>query len=110
MSFTKSLFLAIIATLLLTYLFGNTMFAWLGMDIVIDDQAVEPIEAIAIAALIGVIFFIVGLTLFISVFGTLILVLLAALTGLAVVGLSVFWPILLFGFVIWLLCREPTTE
>ncbi|QDP00192.1 hypothetical protein [Thalassotalea sp. PS06] len=110
MSFTKSLLLAIIATLLLTYLFGNTVFSWLGVDIVVDDHVVEPIEGIAIAALVGVILFVVGLTIFISVFGTLILVLLAALAGLAFVGLTVFWPILLIGFIVWLLCKEPAPE
>ncbi|TKB45302.1 hypothetical protein [Thalassotalea mangrovi] len=110
MSFAKSLILAILATLLLTYLFGNTVFSWLDMDIVVDDHVVEPIEGIAIAALVGIILFVVGLAVFISVFGTLILVVLGALIGLAFVGLTVFWPVLLVGFIVWLLCKEPAPE
>jgi hypothetical protein len=104
MSFIKSLFLAIFATLFLTYVLGVSFIEFL--DIYMDEQVVEPLKAISFSALVVVLLVLVALAISMSVFGSLIFVVMLLLGGFAMLLVGVFWPILLVAGVIWLVTRD----
>jgi hypothetical protein len=106
MSFIKSLFLAIFATLFLTYVLGVSFIEFLDVDIYMDEQAVEPLKAISFSALVVVLLVLVALAIAMSVFGSLIFVVMLLLGGFAMLLVGVFWPILLVAGVIWLVTRD----
>ena len=106
MSFFKSLFLAIFATMFLTYVLGISLIEMLDVDIYMGEQLVEPLKAISISALAVVIFVIIALAIAMSVFGSLIFVAMLVLGGGAMLLVGVFWPIFLVAGVIWLVTRD----
>ena len=66
MSFFKSLFLAIFATMFLTYVLGASLIELLDVDIYIGEQLIEPLKAISISALVVVLLVLVALAIAIS--------------------------------------------
>ena len=109
MSFFKSLFLAVLATLFLTYVLGVSFIELLDVDIYINEQLIEPLKAISFSALVVVLIVLAALAIALSVFGSLIFVALLVLGAGALVLLGVFWPILLIAGVIWLVTRDNRT-
>lgn len=109
MSFFKSLFLAIFATIFLTYVLGSSFIDLLDVDIYMDEQLIEPLKAISISALVMVILVLVALAIAMSVFGSLIFVAILLLGGGAMLLIGVFWPILLVAGAIWLVTRDKRT-
>jgi len=110
MSFFKSLVLAILATIFLTYVLGSSFMDLLGINVYMDDELVEPLKAISIAALVTVILVVVAIAIVMSVFGTLIFVGLLIGGSLLMVAVGVFWPILLIAGVIYLFTRNKSTQ
>lgn len=110
MSFAKSLLLAIIAALLLTYVFGTGLMELLGVHIYLDDDLVSPLQAISVSALFVVLAVLVAAAIIISVFGGIIFIGVVIVCALGAAFLSVFWPILLFALVIYLLVREKPSQ
>lgn len=110
MSFFKSLLLAIVASIFLTYVFGASFLALFDVDVVIDGELIEPIKAITASALVTVILVVVALAIVLSVFGSIIFVIMVVLGCVAMVAIGVFWPVLLAAFAIWLLCRDKSTK
>lgn len=108
MSFFKSLFLAIFATMFLTYVLGTSLIELLDVDIYIGEQLIEPLKAISISALVVVLLVLVALAIAMSVFGSLIFVAILLLGGGAMLLIGVFWPIILIAMVIWLVTRDKT--
>ncbi|GHE99734.1 hypothetical protein [Thalassotalea profundi] len=106
MSLIKSLFLAIIATLFLTYVLGISMIEFFDVDIYMGDNLIEPLKAISISALVVVLLVLAALAIILSVFGTIIFLGLLIVGSLAMVMIGVFWPILLAVGVIWLIVRN----
>lgn len=106
MSFIKSLFLAIFATMFLTYVLGISLIELLDVDIYMGERLIEPLKAISISALIIVIMVIVALAIAMSVFGSLIFIAILLLGGGAMLLVGVFWPILLVAGIIWLVTRS----
>lgn len=114
MSFFKSLLLAIIATVLLTYFLGASFLEFFGIDGVTDadikDGILGPIQAISISALVALVLMIVGIAVILSVFGSIFLVMMLIFGAVLMVMIGAFWPILLVGFVIWLMVRDNSKE
>ena len=106
MSFFKSLILAICATLFLTYALGISAIEMLDIDLYMGDRLVEPLKAISVSALVMVVLVIAAIAIVLSVFGSIIFILMLVFGGLAMVAVGVFWPVFLIAGVIWLLCRE----
>jgi len=106
MSFFKALFLAIFATLFLTYVLGSSFIELLDVDIYMGEQLIEPLQAISISAIVVVLLVLVALAIVMSVFGSLIFVAMLVLGGGAMLLVGVFWPILLVVGVIWLVTRD----
>jgi hypothetical protein len=106
MTFFKSLFLAIFATMFLTYVLGVSLIELLDVDIYMGERLIEPLKAISISALVVVLLVLVALAIAMSVFGSLIFVAMLVLGGGAMLVIGVFWPIILVAVVIWLMCRD----
>jgi hypothetical protein len=110
MSFFKSLALAILATIFLTYAFGVGMLELMDINVMIDGEIIEPLKAIGVSALIVVLLVVIALAIVLSVFGSLIFIALVLFGSIAMVTVGVFWPILLMAVIIWLLCKDKTTK
>jgi len=110
MSFLKSLTLAIIATLFLTYVFGAGLLELMNINVMMDGEVVEPLKAIGVSALIVVVLVVISLAIILSVFGGLIFIGLILLGSIAMLTLGVFWPIVLMAVVIWLFSRNKSTK
>ena len=106
MSFLKSLMLAIIATLFLTYVFGVSIMELLDVDVYVGDKLIEPLKAISISALVVVLLVFVALAIVLSVFGSIIFITMLVLGTIAMVMVGVFWPIFLVAGFIWLITRD----
>jgi hypothetical protein len=106
MSFFKSLVLAILATIFLTYVLGASMLELMNLDVMIDGEVIEPLKAIGVSALVVVLLVVIALAIVLSVFGSLIFIGLILFGSIAMVTLGVFWPILLMAVVIWLFSRN----
>ncbi|XQW84817.1 hypothetical protein ACOYR1_17065 [Thalassotalea piscium] len=110
MSFIKSLSLAIVATLFLTYVLGTSMIEFFDIDIYMGNTLIEPLKAISISALVVVLLVVAALAIVLSVFGTIIFLGLLIVGSLAMVMIGVFWPILLAVGVIWLITRDKNKQ
>ena len=109
MSFFKSLCLAFFATLFLTYVLGVSVMDLLNINIYMGEQVVEPLKAISISALVVALLVLVALGIVISVFGSLIFIMMLLLGGGVMLLVGVFWPIFLIAGVIWLVIRDSRT-
>ncbi|HCM47792.1 MAG TPA: hypothetical protein DIS98_09925 [Colwellia sp.] len=110
MSFFKSLILAILATIFLTYVFGVGMLEVINLNVMIDGEVIEPLKAIGVSALVVMLLVIIALAIVLSVFGSLIFISLILLGSIAMVAIGVFWPIVLIALVIWLFSRNKNTK
>jgi hypothetical protein len=110
MSFFKSLTLAILATIFLTYVFGVGMLELTNIHVMMDGEIIEPLKAIGVSALVVVLLVVVALAIVLSVFGSLIFIALVLFGSIAMVTVGVFWPILLMAIVIWLFSRDKNTK
>jgi hypothetical protein len=110
MSFFKSLILAILATIFLTYVFGVGMLELMDLHVMMDGEVIEPLKAIGVSALVVVILVVVALAIVLSVFGSIIFIGLVIFGSIAMVTVGVFWPILLMAVVIWLFSRNKNTK
>ncbi|KGJ96659.1 hypothetical protein [Colwellia psychrerythraea] len=106
MSFFKSLTLAILATIFLTYVFGVGMLELMNLHVMMDGEVIEPLKAIGVSALVVVLLVVMALAIVLSVFGSLIFIGLVLFGSIAMVTIGVFWPILLMAVVIWLFSRN----
>jgi len=106
MTFFKSLLLAIFATIFLTYVFGVSLLEFFDIDVYLNDEPVEAIKAIGVSALVMVILVLVALAIMLSVFGSIIFVVMLVFGTFVMAMIGVFWPVLLMAGVIWLFTRE----
>ncbi len=100
------MFLAVLATLFLTYVLGVSVVELLDVNVYMGDNLVEPLQAISASALVVVLLVVVALAIVLSVFGSIIFVLFLCFGGVALLMLGMFWPIFLIAGVIWLLVRD----
>ncbi|NQY64089.1 MAG: hypothetical protein HRT38_10225 [Alteromonadaceae bacterium] len=106
MSFCKSLMLAMIATLFLTYVFGVSLIEMLDVDVYVGNELIEPLKAISVSALVVVLLVVVALAIVLSVFGSIIFAIMLIFGSVAMVMLGFFWPVFLIAGVIWLVTKE----
>lgn len=106
MSFFKSLLLAVLATVFLTYLFGASMIEMMNLHVMIDGESVAPLTAIGFSALVVAVMVVIALTITLSMFGGLIFIALLAVGSIGMFFIGIFWPVLLMALVIWLFSRN----
>ena len=109
MTFFKSLLLAIIATLFLTYALGTSFLELFDINIYMNGELIEPLKAIGVSAMATVILLLIALAIVLSVFGSFIFIGLLVLGSVAMVAIGVFWPVLLAAIVIWLVTRNEAS-
>ncbi|QOL25924.1 hypothetical protein LP316_00990 [Thalassotalea sp. LPB0316] len=112
MSFFKSLLLAILATMFLTYALGMSFLEFFDLSVMVDDEQLAPLQAISMSALVVVVLILVALAIVLSVFGGAIFIAVMVLGSIAMAIIGIFWPVLLVALAIYLLAREkkPTTQ
>ncbi len=110
MTFIKSLFLAILATLFLTYALGVSVIEMLDVDVYMGDTLIEPLKAISFSALVVVALVVAALAIVLSVFGSIIFIGMLVCGSIAMVMVGVFWPILAIAFIIWLMTRDKSSK
>lgn len=99
----KNLLIAILLAILITYSLGHLADNWLDLSIRMDDELLSPLEAITGITIVGVVLAIVGFVVAVSVLGAVFFAFFAVFVGLLVVGVSVFWPMILVCLiVVWL--------
>lgn len=92
--------------LLITLIIGATLFIAPGLFAsIIGGILALTISGLVGLALIGAVMLVVGI-----VFGSTLLALIAGAVTLLFVGFTVFWPLLLVFFVIWLCTRSGRAE
>ena len=102
----KSLVLAILATIFLTFVLGSSLIELLDVDVYMGNQLIEPLKAISLSAIVVVLLVVAALAIVLSVFGTIIFVGLLVFGGIALALIGVFWPVLLIAGLIWLVVRD----
>ncbi|QBG35949.1 hypothetical protein [Litorilituus sediminis] len=106
MTFFKSLILAILATLFLTYVLGVSLLELLDVNVYMGAELIEPIKAISISALVVVLLVVIALAIVLSVFGGIIFIGMLIVGSIAMVAVGVFWPVLLVVLAVWLIVRD----
>ena len=110
MSFLKSLILAILATVFLTYVLGSSLIELLDIDIYMENQLIEPLKAISISALVIVLLVVAALAIVLSVFGSVIFLGLIGVGAVVMFAIGVFWPILFIAVVILVMTRDNKSK
>ena len=107
MSFFKSLVLAIVATLFLTYVLGTSLLDLFDVDVYMGDELIEPLKAISFAALAAVVLVIVAMAIVLDrIWLDTICRLLLVVGALGLAAIGVFWPVLAVAFIIRLVMRD----
>lgn len=87
---------------------------FIGFDIVIDDDLIEPIFALGVVMTAFIVSMVVVALVIAGLLGSFFLI--GALIALAVGGVVLFtgmlfsWPVLLTIVVIWLICRDKKSD
>ncbi len=105
----RNLILTVLIAIVLTYSLGHLATQWLDLHLSFAGDDFEPITSILALTGIVAILVVVGFIIAFSIFAAIAFALIAAGIGLFVVGLSIFWPIILFTLVIFLLVRDKQT-
>lgn len=106
MSFLKACFLAILATLFLTYVLGVTVTELLDINIYMGEQLLEPLKVVSVSALVAVLLVLAAIAIVVSVFGSIVFIAMLVGGALALFFVGMFWPILLVVGLIWLVVRD----
>ena len=106
MSFFKSLVLAILATIFLTFVMGTSFLQLFDINVHMNGEVVAPLTAIGVSAVATVVLVLIALAIVLSVFGSIIFIGLLVAGSLAMVAIGVFWPVFLIAGIIWLVTRK----
>ncbi|MBD3586899.1 hypothetical protein HHX48_14225 [Salinimonas sp. HHU 13199] len=90
----KNFFLAVAIALLLASGLGAAIWEWMDINIYFSDELLSPFDNLILFLALAVLFVIVGFIIAISMFGAIVIGLVAAAAALFTLGLSVFWPVL----------------
>ncbi|MBU3005136.1 hypothetical protein [Paraglaciecola arctica] len=102
----RNITLAVLIAIVLTYSLGHLASQWLDLHFTFAEHDFEPVTSILTVTGIVAILVIVGFIIAFSIFAAIAFAIIAAGIGLFVVGVSVFWPVILFTLVIFLLVRD----
>jgi hypothetical protein len=105
----RNIVLAVLIAIVLTYSIGHLASQWLDLNLSFAEYDFEPVTSILAVTGIVAILVVVGFIIAFSIFAAIAFAIIAAGIGLFVVGLSVFWPVILFTLVIFLIVRDKQT-
>lgn len=105
----KNLVIAILVAILLTYSMGYIATELFDIRVQLDDHFMTPFSSMAVAAGVAILLVVVGFVIAVSVFSVLFFVFAAIISGVILVGISAFWPMLiLLAVVLWLVKDKPS--
>lgn len=90
----KNFFLAVAIAIILASGLGAAIWEWMDINIYFSDELLSPFDNLMLFLTLAVLFVIVGFIIAISMFGAIIIGLVAAAAAIFTLGLSVFWPVL----------------
>lgn len=102
----RNIVLAVLIAIVLTYSLGHLASQWLDLHLSFAEYDFEPVTSILAVTGIVAILVVLGFIIAFSIFAAIAFAIIAAGIGLFVVGISVFWPVILFTLVIFLLVRD----
>lgn len=91
----KKVLIAIVLAVVIVNCFGAIADSVAGLNIVMADELLSPMESVAVISVLAAVFAVIGVVVAISLFGALLIAGVAAFFALIVAGISAFWPILL---------------
>lgn len=101
----KKILIAIVLAVVLVNCFGSIADSAAGLNIVMADELLSPMESVAVISVLAAVFAVIGVVVAISLFGALLIAGIATLLALIAAGISAFWPIVLVVAVLLLLKR-----
>lgn len=104
------LIIAIILAITLSYSFMHIAGHWLDMHVYWDDELLSPLFAGLIIAGVAIFLVLAGFFITISIIGVLLFAGFAAMIGIFIAGVSVFWPVVLILLCLYFLCRDSKTK
>ncbi|MGS2722034.1 hypothetical protein [Paraglaciecola aestuariivivens] len=105
----KNIILAVIIVAALTYGLGHIATDWFGMHLVLTDYDLDASSSLLAVVVAVAVMVIVGFIIAFSIVAAVGFAVIAALIGIVVVGLSVFWPfILVLCCILWLVRDKKT--
>ena len=105
----RNIILAVLIAIVLTYSLGHLASQWLDLHLSFSEYNFEPVTSILAVTGIVAILVVVGFIIAFSIFAAIAFAIIAAGFGLFVVGIGVFWPVILFTVVIFLIVRDKQT-
>jgi hypothetical protein len=106
----RNIILAVLIAIVLTYSLGHLVLQGLDLHLSFGEHDFEPFTSIPAVTGIVATLVVVGFLIAFSLFAAIAIAIITAGIGLFVVGLSVFWPVILFALVIFLLVRDKQTH
>lgn len=97
---------ALILAVLMVYGIAAASAEWLDVIVEIDGIMLEPMMSFLAVCFLVAICVAIGFFVTVSLVGVVLFAIAAAVIGVIFAGLSVFWPVLLILFVIYLLTRS----
>ena len=102
----KNFLLAVLIAVVLINCFGIAINDWWGVNIVMHDDLLSPLEGFAVLSALAAVAVLVGFIVAIWLFGLFFLAVGAAVVALIVAGVSIFWPVLLIGGVVYMILQR----
>ena len=105
---------AIFISLLLTVLLCSIGHEWVGFNLSLDDELLEPVVALGVIMSVFVTVLVVACLVIAGVLGSVLLFglfFVAAIAGImAFFGLFFSWPVIFVALILWLLLREKPNK
>lgn len=102
----KNFILAVLIAVVLVNCFGYVISDWWGVNLVMNDDLMSPFESFAALSVLAAVAVLVGFIVAISVFGAFFIAIGATFLALLVAGVSIFWPVLLIGGVLYMILHR----
>lgn len=97
---------ALLLAVLMVYGIAAVSAEWLDVIVEIDGQVLEPVMSFLAICFVVAICVAIGFFVTVSLVGVVVFAIAAAILGVVFAGISVFWPVLLVLFVIYLFTRS----
>ncbi|GGW91758.1 hypothetical protein [Alteromonas halophila] len=101
----KKILIAIVLAVVIVNCFSALADSMTGINIVMADELLSPLEGILVISVLAAVFAVVGFVVAVSLFGALLIAGVAGILALVVAGVSVFWPVLLVAGALLLIKR-----
>lgn len=110
MNFIKSIFLAIVITVCLTYIFDVNNLALTDAKFTMNGEALHPLMAFGAFSLFALFATCLAIAVLFSLFGGFLVISLFVIACITFLSIKVFWPIMLIALALWVFSRPKKTH